>query len=199
MKTIIFLFALFLCSNVFAQQNVVPISQLPNGGVLLPTDMIHISRCNSYGCDYRVIAAAQGNVVPGGTNGQFQYNNAGSFGGTTLISINGGTILFGGGITFTGRTVSTGTSDTASTSDIEVRINLPSAVSFSETIPACNMAKNNFYIIVTDEAGTASVITPITVTATSGTIKNSANFSLNTPTKSASFHCDGLSANYTVI
>lgn len=57
------LFSIVGIGQVSAQQNVVPISQLPNGGTLLSTDMMHVARCNSFGCDYRVVAGPLATAV----------------------------------------------------------------------------------------------------------------------------------------
>lgn len=54
MKNLLAIIFLLISLPALAQQNVVPISQMQNGGVLQPTDSFHISRCNSAGCDYRV-------------------------------------------------------------------------------------------------------------------------------------------------
>lgn len=54
--------ALVFTPPVQAQQSVVPIGQLPNGGMLQTSDSIHISRCNHAGCDFRVTPSPSATV-----------------------------------------------------------------------------------------------------------------------------------------
>lgn len=76
---------LFMASSAMAQN--VPITQMQNGGVLRPTDAIHIARCNYAGCDYQVntVGSLVGASVP----------LISSLGGTGYSSYNDGQLLIG--------------------------------------------------------------------------------------------------------